>query len=642
MSAPAIRLRLAALAALAAAHLVVSLVAVTPGYLSIDEATYHLMAKNLAERGDLEVWNGYRELPSPELVAASIVAHDGRLVGRPPVLYPALAVPFYLAWGYRGLFALNAAAFAGVVVLTFALARRLFGDRALALDSCLVLVAASFAWEYSQAAWTHATALLFNLGAVTLAVAAIDQPGRARRRWLALAAGMAAGLGIGVRLDLVLVLAAVVGLYVFRSPWQPDRALAAVAGALPPLAVWSLVNLERFGIFSPLSMGLGTGLPELARYLPFLAVAAGLAAGVWTLTRQPVRHRLAGRRRAVWLAVGLAGLLALALPQGRRLALQQARGGWTLGVDLRALDRDRREPAMRRGTAGEVVYAGGLKKALLQSCPYLVVLLWPARRLVRGGRERQRLALALVVPAAFFAFYAQFSWHGGLALNLRYLTALLPYAAILTAWALHRLARRAAGGVWPALTAGGGAAVAAYLLAAGDDAGRLLTLPLVLAGALAAALVAAARGGRRATRAAIGLAAAGLAWAALTAFTYDYPRARALRRANLETAAGVAPLVARDALFFADFVDPFFALIEHGRVRIARPSRDGYRDMPRLAAYHLAAGRPVYGALDRRLWQRLERGPLAGFERRTLWDDGRFVLAELSADGAIDTPRRGH
>jgi 4-amino-4-deoxy-L-arabinose transferase-like glycosyltransferase len=649
---PARRLRLGALAALAAGHLGFSLFAVVPGYLSIDEATYHLMAKYQSETGGFEVWNGYRELPSPELISASITAHDGRLAGRPPALYPALAVPFYRLAGYRGLFALNAVAFAGAAALVFVLARRLFGDLDLALDSVLVLVVASFAWEYSQAAWTHATALLFTLGGFTLAVQALLEKRPRRGAALAAAAGLVAGLAVGIRLDGIFLLAAVLLLFLFRSPWLPGRALAAAAGAAPALAALAAINRQRFGIFSPLSMGTNVGLGELARYLPPVALGAAALVALWGLTRRPVGGRLRRRRAGALVAAGLV-LLALAVPASRRLLAREAVGAYTLGVDLRALDLERREPAMLRSDNRAVLYIGGVKKALVQSCPYLVLLLLPALHLGRrqpagdpAGADPQagRLAILFLVPLAYFGFYAQFSWHGGLSLNLRYLTAILPYTSILTAWALRRPAARP--DQWRGVALAAGAAAALFLGVrasldgiAGDEL-LVQTMPLALAGALLVALLLALRrgqldgdraaGGTGSSRAVAGLAAAALAWAALTAFAYDLPLARQTRRFNLDTGRRAMEIVAPDSLFFADFVDPFFLLIERGRVRIARPGLDRYRDMPRLAAHHLAAGRSVYGAFPPRVWELLADGPLAGFAIEPRWQAEAFVLAAIA------------
>lgn len=664
---PARRLRLGALLALAVGHLLVSLFAVVPGYLSIDEVTYHLMTKHQSEGRGLEVWNGYRELPSPELISASIVAHDGRLVGRPPVLYPTLAAPFYLLAGYRGMFALNALAFAAAAGLVFVLARRLFGDVDLALDAVLILVLASFAWEYSQAAWPHATALLFTLGAFTCAVPALFERCSRRAVGLAVAAGLVAGLGIGIRLDCVFLLAAILLMPLFRSPWLPGRALAIVAGAAPPLGLLAAINRQRFGTWSPLSMGKEVGLDEIARYLPLLTLASAALVLLWALTRRPVRCWLRSRRAGSLVAVALV-LVALALPASRRVLVREVRGAYTLGVDLRALDLDRREPAMQRSVGRAVVYIDGVKKALLQSCPYLPLLLLPALRLApRPGKaaaardhrhhpDAGRLALLFLVPAAFLGFYAQFSWHGGLCLNQRYLTAALPYTSILVAYALHRMVPPVAGR-WREPLAAAVATAALFFAASGGLRGgtgvelQYLTLPLLLAGALLVALLAALRRrpAAQAGRAIVALTAAALVWSSLTAFAYDLPLAQRTRRFHLETGRRAIELVAADSLFFADFVDPFSLLIENERVRIARPGLDGYHDMPRLTTFHLDAGRRVYGAFHPRAWELLVRGPLAGFEIEPLWRAAGFVLAEIvpeqSAPGAgagrVDTPADG-
>ena len=627
---PARRLRVGALLALAAGHLLASLFAVVPGYLSIDEATYHLMTKYLSETGGFEVWNGYRELPSPELVSASLVARGPRLVGRPPVLHPVLAVPFYRLAGYRGMFALNALAFAAAAVLVFLLAHRLFDDVDLALDAVLVTVLATFAWEHSQAAWTHASSLLFTLGAFTLAVSALLDEKPLRGATLALAGGVVAGLAVGIRLDSVFLLAAILLLFLFRSPWQPGRALAAMAGAAQPLALLAAINRQRFGTWSPLSMGREVGLPEIARYLPLLALGGVALTVTWALTRRPVRRWLRRRRAVPIVAVALT-LVALAVPASRRLLGRELRGVYTLGVDLRTLDLERREPAMLRSDNRAVIYIGGVKKALLQSCPYLILLLLPAGRMVRrragaagGDRHPQagRLAVLFLMPAVYLGFYGQYSWHGGLALNLRYLTAILPYTSILTAYAL----RQATAALGPARRHDRWLAAAELLV---------LTMPLALAGALLVALLVALRRGRPdGGRAVAALAAAALVWSSLTAFAYDVPLVRETRRFHLETSRRAGELITSDSLFFADFVDPFFLLIEHDRVRIARPGLDRYHDMPRLAAHHLEAGRNVYGAFDPRVWKLLAEGPLAGFAIRPLWRAEAFTLARIVRDEA--------
>ena len=60
-----------------------------PGFISVDEGTYHMMVKNFSRSGTLEIWNGYEEFPSIELQAASHVrTHNGRLVSQYPYLMP--------------------------------------------------------------------------------------------------------------------------------------------------------------------------------------------------------------------------------------------------------------------------------------------------------------------------------------------------------------------------------------------------------------------------------------------------------------------------------------------------------------------------------------------------------------------------
>ncbi|MDL1983384.1 MAG: hypothetical protein LWX54_04215 [Deltaproteobacteria bacterium] len=129
------------------AHILISVFTIIPGYISIDEITYHRMTKSFSESGGLEIWNGYREYPSPELETRFIFARNGRLVSQYPYLFPVLSTPFYRILGYRGLFFINVIAFVGIVFFCYAIARKLFQDRNLALNSCFILIFATFSWE---------------------------------------------------------------------------------------------------------------------------------------------------------------------------------------------------------------------------------------------------------------------------------------------------------------------------------------------------------------------------------------------------------------------------------------------------------------------------------------------------------------
>jgi hypothetical protein len=642
----------ALLALLLAAHLAVSLFLVVPGYLSIDEGTYHYMAENLAEGRPFEVWNGYRELPSPELVSASLVAVDGRLVALPPELFTLVAWPFYAALGYRGLFLLNALAFVALAALTARIARRLAG-RAAVLPSLLLLSLATFAWDYSQAAWPHALSATLVAAAFAAALEAFAGAGGRRLAFAALA-GLLGGLAIGVRLDSVLVAPALVLPLLFRRP--PDlRALGSLAaGAALPLAALAAINRFKFGTWSPFSYGpVGSG-GDVATYLPPAAAGLALLAAVWLASRPAVWRRLRGRLPAAAAAAAALALLAIALlPVLREAVVAALFGAWQLVVDLRARPLDVVEPALARTPSGALVYFGALKKSLLQSCPWMAALVLPLVDAALGRRRRAVLLLSLV-PAAYLGFYSAFAWHGGLSLNLRYWLPALPFLAVLGALAWRRLAAAAGPAGGRVAAAAGLAVVLVYALTLRPAAARSveaaeavhLSLPLALAAAALLLAVAWRALGERASRllpaAAAAAFAAGAVWAALATFTYDWPRHTALRAANLRVSQAVAGVVEPDSMFFARYPDPYFGLIDVPRLRLAVPGRDRFADFRRLADFHLAAGRPVYASLPQELWQRLAAdGLLEGLAARPLLPDGLVVeLVPAAAAAPPEPPQR--
>jgi hypothetical protein len=339
------------------------------------------------------------------------------------------------------------------------------------------------------------------------------------------------------------------------------------------------------------------------------------------------------------LALAAAGAVALLLlPEVRELLLRLAGGTSALLLDLRTVRADRVRPARSRSAGGGFVYFGHLKKAWLQSLPYLPLLLLPLAAALRGHPERGRLARLALLPAAYLAAFGAFRWDGGMSLNLRYLTPALPAVAILGAWALREIGRAGSG---PAPWLGGaGAALAFALLSLArgtspDEQERaVLDAPLALAAALAGVLVAwLARGAAAgpALRAAVrALAAAALVWAGLVAFLYDYPAARGLRGYHAGLSHLADEVVADDSILFTTHPDPFCGLIERDRVRIALPRRDRFADFRPLVDFHLAAGRPVYGAFPPALWERLQRRAwLDGLEVEWLREHPVFVLGRI-------------
>ncbi len=631
------------LLAFVAVHVAISVVFVAPGHFTIDEGVYDLMVRAFVATGGLEVWNGYEEFASPELVWPTVSVRDGVLVPQYPGIFALLAAPFYWLLGYRGLFLLSALAFAATLALCFAIAQRLFRDPALSLNACLILALTTFAWEYSQAAWPHALSMLVVALAVYCAIVALQASDSRASTIAALAAGLTLGFGIGVRLDTVFALPAVVLPLLFVDPWRPRAALAASMGLLPGLAVLGAVNHAKFGIFSPFSYGaghLGGGTASMMPYLPIVSAGLVLAFGAWAATRPFGRKLIEGNRRTVAIGAALVGAAAIATPQGWALASKLAAGAYQLLVDFRIRDLAIEEGGLSRGPGGGMVYLGSLKKALLQSCPYLVALALPLIGLLRG-RDVRALGVLFLVPAGFVTVYAYFAWHGGLAFNLRYLVPTLPFLAILTAYAWREVAPGLAPRWLCVATLGGLAVFAAHVLAAFPRPAPMatqetvfLTVPLMIAVGLGILLVASRVATFERVKALQGAAGAmmlvALVWGGLVSLTYDFPRSYFIRSARAEFSKIVAPLIEPDSILFVQYGDQFFGLIERGDVRIAMPRLDDYATFRPLIDFHLDAGRNVYLWRTPEIAATLERRPLLdGLSEVTLYEHANGALTEL-------------
>ena len=141
----------------------------------------------------------------------------------------------------------------------------------------------------------------------------------------------------------------------------------------------------------------------------------------------------------------------------------------------------------------------------------------------------------------------------------------------------------------------------------------MLTTPLVLAAVLAVGLAAAtlipdAKFRAAGQKIAVQAVAVAMAWSAVVAFSYDYPVAAVKRHLMAAAAEEAAPLVERDSILFTHFTTPYFALFEHGRVRLAVPPQDDFRDFRALIDFHLDAGRAVYVSFDEENWRRAGDG----------------------------------
>lgn len=612
---------------------------VDPGPFSIDEATYQHMVLSLRERGSLTVWNGYEEFPTAELTSRWIRPSGGHLYGQYPYLYVLLAAPFQALLGFRGLFVINAVAFGVATWLCHRLALQLLGSRAVAQLAAALFALASYAGSYAIAAWPHMLSVALVLAACSLttraaqhalaADSASSAPSGAANRggrpvpWCAFAAGALSGTALGVRLDTVLIVPVLLAPLLLARPvrWRSLTALAL--GAAGPLVCLAVINGLRWGIWFPVTYGRSI-VDDLPAAVALTALCAAFAVA-WR-SRQTLRFT-ALRRRLGWVA-GSVALASLLLPWVRELAWGWMRGAWILLVDLSALPLDRAEAGLSRTPDGGVVYVGTLKKALLQSCPYLAVLaaLLPTALRSRAqppgaeGHARGTALLALfAAPALVIAFYARSAWHGGLAFNLRYFCLCLPFLSILCAHAITRIAsgdERAharAGGFGFALAAAALVALPVWQLSA-EGAESWLARPALLIALLTGLTTLAwvLRPQRWLGLSCAALVGVGAAWAAGAGLGYDATHAQQVRSVNYQLGTFVGQHVTYDSILFVHFPDPFYSVLDvRQRVRIAIPASDRFRDMGPLTDFHLARGRQVFAVFEHGLWSELEKLPAA-------------------------------
>ncbi|MEW6347637.1 MAG: hypothetical protein AB1646_01120 [Thermodesulfobacteriota bacterium] len=642
-------IKAALLLVLAAAHVVLTFAAVIPGYLSIDEAVYHWLCVSFDRVGDLAIMNGYEEFPSPELSHPYFTIHDGRIFAPFPYLFPILAWPLYKMDGFRGLFLCNSLAFVGVVVLCFFTARRMFKDVDLALNSCLLLVLGSFAWEYSQSAWPHMVALLF----VTAAFCCFTHSywpttGRAGRLW-GMAAGLVAGFSSGIRTDTILTFPALVLPFLFARPWRPRDAVTVVAGAIPGLAVSAMCNYLKFGEFSPFSYGQYQPNADALASLRGLAIPALMGLVIaWVMTRTACADAV--KRHGKWLLVlaCAAGIVAVAAnPAIVQLAASILANARTSLVDIRALDPGMVFPPMERTASGAVAHAGAFKTALLQSMPFLALLIVPIASILRRETDRTALIVLFVTPltvAGYGAYsFLQFEAGGGLCLNLRYLLPCMPFFAMLCAYAVRELPRWWGTPVGP----GGVAAVCVvtagvfFLLTKGWMPNRegwefpILTVPLLIAGLLAG-FVLVAMGADLKSSAPFRimgwtLAVASIVWSGMICNVYDYLYHRHWRSLNLVFSEKLLQVVPGHSIFVAGhgFFTTAARLVEKEGVRIAYPASDEYRDLERLLNHHLSTGRRAFAAFPREVWMQLGKETLSRYRTIPVVVSAQFYVAEI-------------
>jgi hypothetical protein len=551
--------------ALLALGLVVSL-KVVPGVFTVDDNNYLVNVLALRE-GRVTVANTEGLTPSRELlffdpgpwsrdVSSTPVASSA------PPLYAAVALPFS-TMGWRGLVALNTAAYLATAIMVFWYARRYAAGPHTPWLAAGAFALGGFAIEYAQGVWPHALSIALCTGGILAAGRLID----GGRLPLAAAAGFLLGLASGVRYQNAVLLGAV-GLGVFL--WAARRRSAVLAFALAaslPLAASSAINRVRLDSWNPISKGKGyLNVPALqdARSSPLDPVVMFWA----QVVDYSVRPQLKGPGVDSWL-----------------------------GYD----------PA----TGTHLMLFATVKKAFLQSAPWAILgfvvftLAWAPGFNMPDARRRQLKLLSLVALAIVGMFsLAGVRRHDGYAFNVRYLLEVLPLAAVGFAWSLDRVKLRV-GALFVGAAAGAVVVMAILLgtpVTGGPDVplwtarhALLMKVPLVLAAALAALWIAGRDGGRVQTPLAVG-AGLCLGWALTLHVADDVRASHRTRQYNLERTEALSSVLTDQSALVAWWwhKDPAVPLLFSRDIVILDANADGGADAPALIRELLDDGRRVF------------------------------------------------
>ncbi|MEO1028307.1 MAG: hypothetical protein AAFX02_04545 [Pseudomonadota bacterium] len=405
---------------------------------TIDEATYAEMARAMAEQGALSISPSDRVAEAPTLLRTFTHNVTGEAMPQYPSGYAVIAAPFYAAMGLRGLILLNAISFLAATYLTWRIGRHLYQTPEVALYGTLIFAGGSFASNYAVGIWPHMLTLALVLAGIERLAAAPHL--RERSQWLAYAgAGLALGAAVNLRVDVILaMLGALIWIRLFSEPGKRHLAIIFIVGLLPGLLIAASLNQAKFEIFSPLAYGPPDANEVSDRYwLQYLIVGVTLPLLLLLDFSRSWTGYVTGalRRRRVLMGVTGAALLAiLIIPPLRKLAWNI----YVLTADVQRIDVAKFYSGMFRNDAGFISFRGEEKTALLQSLPFLGLLIVPIFAFLRK-RDASAHALSFGMIAGPVLFYALTQWHGGFSFNMRYFLPALPFISLLTGYAIQHL-----------------------------------------------------------------------------------------------------------------------------------------------------------------------------------------------------------
>jgi len=519
-----------------------ALVATTiPGPFSIDEIN-NLVTVTGLRSGSLFVPGTEGLTPSRELYsfdpeAFRRIASVTPVFSVAPPLYAPIALPFsFLGW--RGLVLVNILAFLLTAYIVFNITRRFAASREAPWIAVVFTVLGGFLLEYSQGVWPHALSVFF-VAASFFAAIGCWKDGRVASAFVA---GILMGVATGIR-EQNIILAALLGCatILFTNRKFRDAGVYAL-GASIPLIVIATIHYFRQGLWHPFpkAVAFGGQLGSIGQQIP------------------PLRN--------FWARIF--DFSAFPLPNDSYFSLFYTRDS----------------------VSNAVLVSGVVKKALLQSAPWMFVallvlcLVWTKRS--SGSTELRRsvrIISFLVVPALLVLTFLAGGRTDGLSFNQRYFLELMPLAAVGLALSLDEFRPPVMYAMAGMLGSGILFTMALVLPSHAWYELALLRVPLVLAilGAVSW-LFRTNNAGRAVLAAVLGLS---VGWSALVHVFDDWSSSRTIRKRNAACVAVLESVVPDHSAIFTYGAARDAAGVLHltGDVVVLDVSADDGKDAATLA-----------------------------------------------------------
>lgn len=436
-----------AIAGILAFIMLSGLILIRVGVFSIDESTILLGFDGLSKSGKLKIFNDFESFQVPELNAYKGVVNGDELYVSYPPLYFYLLLPIYVALGPLGLILTNLIS-AAIAVLVFSrLMADITGNESLALKAALLLVFTTFFFEYSLAIWPHMFAIMLTLVAVYLFRTGIA--GEGSKEYMFLYSGIFLGFATGIRSASLIFLVLMVFLIIWEKKYSLKRLGLIVLGSYAPIGLISFINFYRFNTINPIANDIASKfkLASVNRLVPVIVILSSIYFIFvhWFIKSKPFKDKSykKGRKQTkkyiLYLLLASGGLIILAMVIFKfDYFYQYGRNFIGYFFNSYFLPKLPYEGATFT-EPGVISYLGVIKKAVLQSCPFMI-LMFAAPYILGKFSELKRFDKRLISIFCFGIplFYAFFNFHGGMGFNSRYYLELLPWGIIVTVLWIER------------------------------------------------------------------------------------------------------------------------------------------------------------------------------------------------------------